>query len=1251
MATENSQIIIPNAQEPTKPLTMITIHNSIKLTPTNYLSWKTQIEAILIGYDLQKFIDGSHPAPPTTITTNNVVSTNLHTKHGYVKTNYYLEPLSALSHLLYTANIGQHLCSPSRGHIKQLKDHLKNITKGSQSITDYMQSIKTRADELAALGKPLDQEDLIEKVLEGLDENYQSIIDAVNGRDSTISFDELHEKLINKELSLRNKISPSPLPASAHATNVRSTPWSVTNRTPRLPGSTSAPTQGIIRNSPTNTRDNRPPARPFLGRCQWCSTQGHVVSRCPLFRQQFPQVQPPSRPGNSSQSRPPAPQQAQANVTTTIPPTPHGYLIVEPHIIPFDGTDEIMIGWLGLPYLTRFHLSYHSSHSFTLSNVLCVPTMKRNLISISQFCKSNNTSIEFLPSSFHVKDLHTGAILLQGRTKDGVYEWPLSTTQSRPLIAFSSVKTTLSEWHHRLGHPSLSIFKNIMSSFHLDVSRPSNFNFNCNSCQCNKSHKLPFSTSTLSTSSPLEVIFTDIWTSPVYSTDNFKYYVIFVDHFTKYIWFYPLKRKSDTHAVFVRFKALVEKFFNRPIITLYSDNGGEYQALSSFLTINGVSHLTSPPHTPEHNGYSERRHRHIVETGLSLLTHASMPLSYWPFAFSTAVYLINRLPTPTLNHLSPYFKLFGTFPNYSKLRSFGCLCYPWLRPYTSHKLESRSSPCVFVGYSPTQSAYLCLDTSTARLYTSRHVRFVESIFPFVTSHTSLPRATSSTISEWCSITLPVVATPSVNDSHSSAPVQETKCDCANNPPLPPTQNDPNQPPDLSPSPHVIVTRSKHNIHKPIQKLNLTAQLQQPTLEPTTVTQALKDPKWRQAMSAEFDALLRNGTWDLVPSHPTQNLVGCKWIFRTKYLPNGSIDRYKARLVAKGFHQRPGIDYSETFSPVIKPTTVRLVLSLAVSQGWSLRQLDVNNAFLRGTLTEDVFMSQPPGFIDRDHPHHVLRQFLLQFGFINSIADTSLFIFNNHGTILYLLVYVDDIIITGNNVEAAQTFIQQLSQRFSLKDLGPLTYFLGVEVTSHTNAKPAPTPLATSPILTLQSGTPLSDPTEYRTVVGSLDISPHSAGHCLYGEQTLSVYASTNKPRHHTSSDLPLALHAFSTDWAGNKDDFTSTSVNTDRWPLCRNCWICSLLTELGVTLPTNQLFIVIMLVQQICSNPVFHSRMKHVALDYHFIREQVQNGLLRVSHISPRSTHALTKPLARPRFDSLKAKIGLAPRQIHLAGT
>lgn len=108
-----------------------------------------------------------------------------------------------------------------------------------------------------------------------------------------------------------------------------------------------------------------------------------------------------------------------------------------------------------------------------------------------------------------------------------------------------------------------------------------------------------------------------------------------------------------------------------------------------------------------------------------------MPLIFWPLAFTTAVYLINRLPTPTLNNQSPFFKLFNSTPNYKKLRSFGCLCYPWLRPYNSHKLQPKSIPCIFVDYSPSQSAYYCLDPLTLKIYTSRHVRFFEHEFPYL----------------------------------------------------------------------------------------------------------------------------------------------------------------------------------------------------------------------------------------------------------------------------------------------------------------------------------------------------------------------------------------------------------------------------------------------------------------------------------------------------------------------------------------
>ena len=245
--------------------------------------------------------------------------------------------------------------------------------------------------------------------------------------------------------------------------------------------------------------------------------------------------------------------------------------------------------------------------------------------------------------------------------------------------------------------------------------------FSCTACLCNKSHKLPFSTSSLVSTHPLQIIFYDVWTSPIMSSTGFKYYVIFFDHFTKYIWFYPLKRKSDIHEVFRRYKTIVENYFNHKVVTLYYDNGGEYLGLKDYLSTVGISHLTSPPHTPEHNGYFERRHRHIVKIGLTLLSHASLPLTFWPHAFNTAVYLINRMPTPTLNPSTPFELIFKTKPNYAKLKIFECLCYSWLRPYSSHKLAPKSTLCVFLGYSLSQSAYLYFEPTTSKTYISRHV--------------------------------------------------------------------------------------------------------------------------------------------------------------------------------------------------------------------------------------------------------------------------------------------------------------------------------------------------------------------------------------------------------------------------------------------------------------------------------------------------------------------------------------------------
>ncbi|KAF5785164.1 putative RNA-directed DNA polymerase [Helianthus annuus] len=367
------------------------------------------------------------------------------------------------------------------------------------------------------------------------------------------------------------------------------------------------------------------------------------------------------------------------------------------------------------------------------------------------------------------------------------------------------------------------------------------------------------------------------------------------------------------------------------------------------------------------------------------------------------------------------------------------------------------------------------------------------------------------------------------------------------------------------------------------------------------------------MNEEFQALHKNGTWSLVPCVNNTNLVDCKWVYRLKRDAQGNVTRYKARLVAKGFHQQHGVDYHDTFSPVVKPTTIRVVLSLAVSHKWCMRQLDVQNAFLHGTLQETVYMKQPPGFVDPQRPNHVcllhkslyglkqaprawftrLSTALQQLGFHGSKTDPSLFILNSRGSVVYILVYVDDIIITGNNNQAIDHIITRLSSMFAIKDLGPLHYFLGIEVVRSgldlilsqkkyisdllhrsglSDCKPVSSPMSSSQVL-LPNDSPLfSDSTKYRQVVGALQyatltrpdiafsvnkvcqfMQAPSENHWTVVKRILRYLKGTAdlglRIRHHTDS----VLHAFTdahwidsvqaysdSDWAGCPVDRRST---------------------------------------------------------------------------------------------------------------
>ena len=317
------------------------------------------------------------------------------------------------------------------------------------------------------------------------------------------------------------------------------------------------------------------------------------------------------------------------------------------------------------------------------------------------------------------------------------------------------------------------------------------------------------------------------------------------------------------------FKSVVEKYFNLPIVSLYSDNRGEFLKLKNFLHTHGISHFTTPPHTPEHNALTERRHRHIVEIGRALLHHANLPHSCWSFAFQTAAYLINRLPTPLHNMKTPFQTLHHITHNHKHLHSFGCLCFPWLKPYTTHKLHPRSIPCIFVGYSSSQYAYYCLDPLTNKIYTSRHVSFFDDIFPYskIISNKSSTSVTNSHDSQLMHHIIPITPTnPAPQSSQPSAtplsaPLIESVLPSASssgnnsNPNSSPSNSASTLPTD-SIRKHSMKTRSQNNIFKPKRFFAATKHPLPENLEPSSVREAMKHSHWREAMAEEFDALLR-----------------------------------------------------------------------------------------------------------------------------------------------------------------------------------------------------------------------------------------------------------------------------------------------------------------------------------------------------------------------------------------------------------
>ncbi|KAI4379991.1 hypothetical protein MLD38_006225 [Melastoma candidum] len=261
---------------------------------------------------------------------------------------------------------------------------------------------------------------------------------------------------------------------------------------------------------------------------------------------------------------------------------------------------------------------------------------------------------------------------------------------------------------------------------------------------------------------PFVLLHSNVWQSPILSNAGFRYYVIFIDDYTRFSWIYFLRCKSVVYENFLHLLSMLSTQFSATVRSLRCDSGGEFvsSSMPALHAQRGINLQLSCPYTPQQNGVAERRHRHLANFARTMLIQSWLPASYWPDAFHTAHYLVNRMPSASLAFDVPYRLLHGKAVNYSVFRPFGRLCYPFLGHFAAHKLDPRSTPCVFLGYSDNHRGCRCLDPATGKVHYNRHVCFCDEVFPFNDLQDS-PTSPATSLVEFTPLTLVVtVSLPS-----------------------------------------------------------------------------------------------------------------------------------------------------------------------------------------------------------------------------------------------------------------------------------------------------------------------------------------------------------------------------------------------------------------------------------------------------------------------------------------------------------
>ena len=902
-------------------------YNIVPLGDSNFSTWKIQLKMVLIREDLWGFVTGAEVVPST--------GSNSYRKQCGRRDKALSVIVMAIEpKLLYL--IGADPEDPKEVYDKLCNTFMRKTWANKLRLRKQLFSLKLTSDisvhqhikkfvdifsELAILGDGIDEEDRVIYLLASLPDSYNTLVTALEAQEQVPSWEMVTEKLLNEEFKLKSK-------------------------------SNSTESHDALVSKTDNFKKTK--------LCYECGKPGHIKRNCYIYLRKQKELDAESK----------------ANIAQTNNSESCGLIVTantvsENHttdtwimdsgatrhmcsdrglfsqLLKLNSTIEIQVGdgrrltaeGIGKVSI-NVKLPGNTVTTFQLINVLYVPKLAFNLISVSE-CSKLGLKFMFMCNSCEIFDDNNQLVAFANK-KNELYYLDIDINNVNAVTVTSDNMSDL--WHRRFCHlnkQSMDKLVNDKLVNGLDINSCKNLSF-CEPCVMGKNHRTSFPSKSYSkTSQPLELIHSDVCGKV--STASFSgcyYFLTFIDDFTNFVWIYVLKTKNQVFDKFKEFKGIAEKQTGYDIKCLRSDNGGEYisNEFESFLRENGIKHQKTVPKSPEQNGKAERMNRTLVEAVRTMLSDAHLPKVFWAEALSTAVYLKNRSPTACLVGTTPFEALTGRKPDVGHLKIFGCIAYSHIPRDERQKLDTKSIKCVFLGYDTDTKGFRLYDICKKKVFISRDVVFNEL-------------ENSASQKEYQN---------NKNVLSDKSGLNNMNLDDAN----------------VNNNEYMQINERPQRVRRPPIRFGESAfHVTNSLTEPETVDEALVSAEsdlWKNAMQNEMDSMRENNVWELVELPLNKNLLKSKWVFKKKIGADGEIVKYKARLVAKGFSQKHLIDYNETFSPVSRFESIRAIMGLSVQNEMHIHQMDVSTAFLNGELNEEVYMTQPEGFVRKGEEQLVCK---------------------------------------------------------------------------------------------------------------------------------------------------------------------------------------------------------------------------------------------------------------------------------------